>query len=344
MEAIASGTPPNRVEQGVVKEMVRGLVVEETPEHEHVVSVFDSAGVKERGFARDLDWYLSGPGWPERATAFEEASVALSKDVIEGALGKVGVGVEDVDGIVVVNTTGVATPSLDALIVNRLGFRGDTLRVPLWGYGCAGGVAGLARACELARAHPGKRFLLVCVELCSLAFVQEDLSKKTIVASALFGDGAAAALVAGEDVRGKGPVLDAFGSRLWRDTEEVMGWEVLEEGLGVVFSERIPEVVRSRLGSFMGRFLEKQGVRMGEVEWVLHPGGPRVLEAYGDALGVDQEDLEASWGVLGTHGNMSSPSVLFVLENVLDQGGEGPLVLGAVGPGFAGELGLVVPG
>ncbi len=344
LEALATATPPNRVPQGELEGLVADLVHEHAPEHDQVLRVFESSGVEERGLAAPLAWYLSTPGWEERAEAFEEQAVPLARRVVDELLDRAGLPAGSIDGVLAVNTTGVAAPSLDALVVNRLGLPGSAIRAPLWGYGCAGGVAGLARASELARAHPGKRFLLLSLELCSLAFLTEDLSKKSIVASALFGDGAAGALVTGDEVRAEGPGVGASASRLWPGTEDVMGWNVREDGLGVVFSPEIPSILDEKLAPFVGSFLKQEDLTMEQARPVFHPGGPKVLEAYQDALELPEGALEAPREVLARHGNMSSPTVLFALEATLERDplspGE-PCLLGAVGPGFAGELALV---
>lgn len=344
LEALATATPPNRVDQSALRELARSVVEEQAPEHADMLEVFESTGIEQRSLARDLDWYLSSPGWPERAEAYEEAGLELAEAVTEACLAQADLPASAIDGIVFVNTTGLATPSLEALLVNRLGLTPDTDRVPLWGLGCAGGVAGLARAGDLAEARPSDRILLVSLELCSLAFLREDLSKKMIVAAALFSDGAAAALVTGDELEATGPRLTGSASHLWPDTEDVMGWDVEEAGLGVVFSPHIPEIVEDRLGDVARGFLKQEGKGLDDVRPVFHPGGPKVLDAYEAALDLEPAALDGSREVLRRHGNMSSPTVLFALEESLDRNELDPgedALLAAVGPGFAAELALV---
>lgn len=344
LEAVATGTPDNRVRQDDLQGIARGILEEQAPEHLDLLPVFANTGIEERGLARPLDWYLSPKGWPERAQAFEQAGLELSREVSEAALEQAGLPAEAVDGIVFVTTTGLATPSLEAHLTNAMPLPADVRRVPVWGLGCAGGVAGLARTADMARAHPESRFLLVAIELCSLAFLRGELSKKMLVAAALFGDGAAAALVAGDELATEGPQVGASRSHLWPDTEDVMGWEVLEEGLGVVFSPEIPGIVEERMPQVVDPFLKQAGEAGSEPRPVFHPGGPKVLSAYEEALELAPEALSASREALRKHGNMSSPTVLFALEESLDDAplasGE-PALLAAVGPGFAAEFALL---
>lgn len=344
LEALSTATPEHRVEQPEIRAVAEGFLEDVAPEHLDLLDVFDSAGIDARSLSRPFDWYLSGPGWSERSRAFEDVGTDLAEAVTVGALEDRGLPVSAVDGVLLVNTTGLATPSLDALLVDRLGLRPDVERVPIWGLGCAGGAAGLARASDLARANPGNRYLLVSLELCSLAFLQEDLSKRMIVAAALFGDGCAGALVAGDDLDVDGPRIEASASHKWPDTQGVMGWEVADEGLGVVMSRRIPEIVADELGPVARSFCKRSGTTLEETRPVLHPGGPKVLEAYQDGLGLDPEALSVSRKILREHGNMSSPTVLFALQESLRRAplGEGDQALvGAVGPGFAAELALL---
>lgn len=344
LEALASAVPPHRLEQPLVRDMAEGLVEEQAPEHADVLSVFANAGIETRHVARPLEFYLDAPGWGERAQAYEQAGTDLAADVARACLDEADLVPDAVDGVVFVTTTGLATPSLETHLANRLDLRPDTLRVPVWGLGCAGGVAGLARAADLARAHPDSRFLLVSLELCSLAFLREELSKKLLVASALFGDGAAGALVAGDELAAEGPELPGARSHLWSQTRDVMGWDVKDAGLDVVFSPEIPSIVESRLDDVVPGFLKQHGARVAETRAAFHPGGPKVLAAYEEALDLEPEALAVSREVLRDHGNMSSPTALFVLERMLagdplDPGEDA--LLAAVGPGFAAELALL---
>lgn len=345
LEALATATPDHEIDQQQVRQVAADVVADAAPELTRLVRVFDNAGVKRRSLARPIAFYLDDPGWPERMRAFEEAGGDLAERVAERALARAGVPAEGVDAVVFVTTTGVATPSLEAHLADRIGLPRDVHRVPVWGLGCAGGVAGLARGADLARASADDRVLVVALELCSLAFLEDDVSKKNLVATALFGDGCAGALVAGDEIEAEGPSIDAAASHRWPDTEDVMGWDVLDEGLRVVFSPEIPEIVTRRLRPVVDRFCKRAGVGLDEARAILHPGGPRVLSAYEEALDLAPGDLAASRTVLREHGNMSSPTVLFALEESLSSEplapGE-PALTGAVGPGFAAELAMLV--
>lgn len=344
IEALATATPSHRVKQSKLKQLAVSLLQAHAPEHLELASVFDSTGIHKRSLACPLDWYLSSPGWAERSQAFEEVGVDLAEEVARACLRQADLPPSAIDGVLFVNTTGLATPSLEAHLVDRLGLNPSTLRVPIWGLGCAGGVAGMARAGDLARARSDERFLLVSLELCSLAFLRTELSKKMIVASALFGDGAAGVLVTGDELAAQGPRLQASASHVWPDTHDVMGWDIKDAGLDVVFSPEIPDIVEEHISPLVCPFLERHGARMASTRASFHPGGPKVLEAYEQALDLPPDALAASRHVLEDHGNMSSPTALFVLEETLNQGelaeGEDAL-LAAVGPGFAAELALV---
>jgi alkylresorcinol/alkylpyrone synthase len=234
-----------------------------------------------------------------------------------------------------VSTTGIATPSLDALLLDRLPFRRDVARLPIFGLGCAGGVLGLARAAQLARAAPGMRVLFLVVDLCALTFRKIDQSKSNVVAAALFGDGAAAALV-GPGLNGDAgePVIAASGEYTWPDSLGVMGWHVEDDGLGVLFSRDIPTLVRGQFRPALDQFLAKQGQTIADIDaFVCHPGGAKVVTAFEEALELPQGELWPAREVLRDYGNMSAPTVLFVLERMLPARA-GRYLMSALGPGF----------
>jgi alkylresorcinol/alkylpyrone synthase len=239
----------------------------------------------------------------------------------------------DIDTVVAVSTTGVATPSLDALVIERLGLRRDTRRLPIFGLGCAGGVTGLARAVDQARVLPGSNVLYLVVELCTLTFRHGDNSKSNVVASALFGDGAAAAIFSTE---GPGPAFGPSGEHTWAQSLDVMGWRVQEDGLGVLFSRDIPALVRSEIRPIADAFLGSQGMAIGNLAGVVcHPGGAKVLDALEDAFNLPPGGLAIARGVLRDYGNMSAATVLFVLERTLAEANGGQYMMSALGPGFS---------
>jgi alkylresorcinol/alkylpyrone synthase len=256
-----------------------------------------------------------------------------------------------VDHVVFVSSTGESTPSLDARLANLLGFRQDVRRTPIWGLGCAGGAAGLSRARDFALADPAARVLLVALELCSLTFQRGDLDRRNLVATSLFSDGAAAAVVMGADAEPAGDApshsLELLASRstLWPDTLDVMGWTVDQKGFHVVFSRDIPSIVRSWVRANLEEFLAANALELGDVAHVIaHPGGPKVLAAYATSLGLPMEAFRHAREVLRTCGNMSSPTCLFVLERTLEAGDFHPGELGvvsALGPGFSSEYLLI---
>lgn len=339
LASVATSVPEHRLSQAEAKGYAEAILGSEHPHLARMVSVFDHAGVAERYLARPISWYFENPGWRDRNAAFAEVGLDLLQRAAQDALGKADVAANELDGVVFVSSTGLATPSLDARLMNRMGLRSDLVRVPTWGLGCAGGVNGLARAMDLATAHPDKRYLLLSLELCSLAFLRSQIDKKMVVAGALFGDGCAAALVEGDGVANEAdPSWRGAASFLWPDTERLMGWDVMDEGLGVVFDVKIPQFVeahmREPLEAFMGAGTPDA--------WAFHPGGSKVIDAFQSALDLPPSTFVASREVLHDYGNMSSPTVLFVLDRVLRRNpNAGRILLGALGPGFASELALL---
>lgn len=343
LEALGTAVPGPPVPQAAVRARAEEVLAVLAPDLVEKMSVFDTVGIRTRHFVRPPDWYLEPHGWGERSAVHVEAGLDLLERAARDALEAAGVGPEAVDGVVLVCTTGISTPSLDARLANRIGLRADATRVPVWGLGCAGGVAGLNLAADLARANPDKRYLLLALETCSLAFNLNDVSVRAFVATTLFGDGAAAALVRGDRVQGaRLGTLRKGASHQWPGSEDVMGWDVLDEGLRVVFSRRIPQIVATELAPVVERYLKREAVAPDR--YAFHPGGTKVLEAYEAALGLRPEQLDTARDVLRDFGNMSSPTVLFVLREALRRRSLAPgetALLAALGPGFTAELGIL---
>lgn len=251
----------------------------------------------------------------------------------------------DIDNIIYINTTGLATPSIDARLINVLSLRPDIHRTPIWGLGCAGGAAGLSHAYHYAIGHPGRRVLLVAAELCGLTFMPDDLSKSNIVASALFGEGAAAALICGDAVDGDGLEIISTQSNFYPDSLDVMGWNILSQGMQVVFDRRIPDIVAENSREDLGAFLRQNDLTLPDLDqYLFHPGGIKVIEAYEKALNPKNGKMTLVRETLRDFGNMSSVTVLFVLERYLSQFGlnrEGHGLISALGPGFCSESLLV---
>lgn len=297
--------------------------------------VYANAGIETRQSALPLAELARSRGWRERHALFRPAALDLLERAARDALVRAGLAPEAVDVLLVACSSGLSVPSLDALLLDRLGLRRDVERLPLVGYGCAGGVLGLARAAAMARARPGALVLFLTAELCTLTFRPGDRSRTNLVATALFGDGAAAAVVraaSGED----GARLAAWGEHCWPDSEEVMGWRIEDDGLGVTLSPGLPELLRRDAPSLLDGFLAGQGLGRGEIDhWAPHPGGAKVLAALAEGLELPEAQLEAARAVLRRHGNMSAPTALFVLDEVLQRGASGRVLSLAFGPGFS---------
>jgi len=335
------------------------------PEDRRLIGVFDSSGIETRYFCMPLEWYAQVRTFGEMNARYLEHALELAAEAAARALARAGLTPADVDHVVFVSSTGLATPSVDARLANVLSFRSDVRRTPIWGLGCAGGAAGLARARDFTLADPSAHVLLIALELCSLTFQRRDLDRRSLVAAALFADGAAAAVIAGADAHASGAngsgngagadhgtgagargfELLASRSMLWRDTLDVMGWDVDQHGLHVIFSRDIPTIVREWVRPNLDSFLAANGTSLERLTHLIaHPGGPKVLAAYGEALGLPPEAFRHAREVLRECGNMSSPTCLFVLERALAAGDIRPgdsAVLAALGPGFSSELVLM---
>lgn len=331
--SLATASPPYELLQKDALAAARILFGDRFSQFERMAPVFDAVGIRTRQMAMPLEWYFQAHDWAERNAAYVEAATALYEAVARRALDEAGLTGGDVDILVTVSTSGIATPSLEARCADALGFRTDALRIPVFGLGCAGGVAGLALAARLAAAESGARALVVCLELCSVSFRLERPSKADIVATALFGDGAAAAVLQA----GAGGFAQLVGAaeHTWPDTLDIMGWRVEAEGLGVIFAQSIPSFARRNLRPAMEQMLTRQGGAFERVDrFLCHPGGTKVIEALEAALDLGQGALDHERAVLADHGNMSSPTVLHVLDRARRAGLPPRSVLTALGPGF----------
>jgi alkylresorcinol/alkylpyrone synthase len=336
--SVATALPPHLIGQEEVKEFARALFSEAFKDIERLAPIFDNVKVENRYFCVPREWFERDHGFPERNALYVEHALDLSEKAARRALDKAGAAPEDVGAIFFVSTTGLSTPSLDSKLIFRLGLSEHTRRVPIWGLGCAAGVAGLAHAADHARLYPEKRTLLVGVELCGLTFQRGDVSKSNLVATSLFADGAAAVLL-GEGAAG----LELLGghSTTWPETENIMGWDVVETGFKVKISRSIPTLVRQRMSENLAAACTSAGLSPGEIKHhITHPGGARVLDAFEAVLGLEPGGLTLSREVLRECGNMSSVTVMFVLERALRsrEFTTGDLgVLSALGPGFSAE-------
>lgn len=333
--SVAHALPPHRLLQTEAAEAARGIFAHRYAAFERMVPVFTTSGIEARHTVMPLDWYLSSLGWPERNAAYLEGAQELFVEAATRALAAAGVPASEVDTIVTISSTGVATPSLEARVAGRVGFRADVERVPVFGLGCAGGVSGLAIASRLAAARPGSTVLMVAIEICTSAFRMDQLTPANMVATALFGDGAAACVVrAGSGGEGLARIEGA-GEHLWPDTLDIMGWKVDPTGLGVIFDRSIPPFAEQEVGPAVEGILSRIGVARGSVDrFACHPGGAKVITALETTLRLDQGALDHEREVLRRYGNMSAPTVLFVLERLMEAGLPRRTVLTALGPGF----------
>ena len=330
--SIGTAVPPYRIDQRDAAAAHQGFA-SRFPDFEQLARVFESSGIKSRYAVRPLDWYLTPLGWPERTAAFVDGASELFVDAAETALRAADVRARDVDVVVTVSSTGITTPSLEAKVAGRMGFRPDVERVPVFGLGCAGGVTGLSIGSRFAQARPGCVVLVVAVEACTLAFRLDELTKSNIVATALFGDGAGACVLRA----GTGGIasVEMSGQYTWPDTLDIMGWRIDPTGLGVIFARSIPPFAQANLRPAMDSMLAAQGLDVDDVDrFICHPGGVKVIEALEHSLSIGQGQLDHERTVLADHGNMSAPTVLFVLDRARHAGLPATSVVSALGPGF----------
>lgn len=331
--SLATETPEHVLTQAEALVAARELIGGQFADFERLSAVYANAGVLHRQLAMPVDWYRAPRSFPERAAAYLAVGLDLFVRAAERALGEAGVRPEEIDTIITVSSTGIATPSLEARAMGRLPFRSNVARVPVFGLGCAGGATGLALASKLAAGSPGSTVLFVTVELCSLALRTDRADKADIVSTALFGDGAAACVVrSGED-----GFVQICGSaeKTWPGTLDIMGWQAEPTGLGVVLNRAIPAFARREMRQAMTEMLAPQDLTVEQVDqFICHPGGAKVVDAIESALSLEQGVLSAERAVLRDHGNMSAPTVLFVLDRYRQAGLPPLAVLSALGPGF----------
>ncbi len=344
---ITTATPPNLLRQRDAKRFASELFGGDIG---HLLPVFDNALIDERHFATEIEWFFQPHSFTEANDRYIEVSLALAEEVVTKLAASGGIGTDEFDAIFFVSTTGLSTPSIDARLFNRIHFNSHIKRIPIWGLGCAAGVGGIARASEYVRAFPTHRALVVSTELCSLAFQLHDRSKSNIIAAALFADGAAACLVAGDEVpRPRNglahPSIVGTLSTTYSNTLDVMGWRISSEGFQIVLSRDIPSIVTSLVRENIEEILGTHTLTIPDIKhYIAHPGGAKVMEAYAEALHLANGELQPSFDILRSHGNMSSATVFFIMERVLcetrgEMGSYG--LAAALGPGFSSELVLL---
>ncbi|HEY3836696.1 MAG TPA: 3-oxoacyl-[acyl-carrier-protein] synthase III C-terminal domain-containing protein [Bryobacteraceae bacterium] len=341
----ASAFPQHYYPQEVLLTALRNYWAGELSRPETLDRLHSRACVDGRYLAYPMADYYTMQTFGDFNRAWMKAAEELGNQALCRALSRAGVTPREIDAIFFVSVTGVCSPSIDAKLVNRMRLSPHIKRIPIFGLGCVAGAAGISRAADYVRAFPDHVAALVSVELCSLTLQKKDLSVANLISSGLFGDGAAAVLVAGANRPQQGPEIIATRSTFYPDSEYVMGWDISEKGFQIVLSPSVPEVIREHLGVDLDAFLGDHGLTRRDISsWIMHTGGPKVLEATQDALGVGPDALRLSWECLRKTGNLSSASVLCVLEQVMEH--ERPRsgdfsVLAAAGPGFCSELVLL---
>lgn len=337
--SVATAVPPHVFTQDDVKAKAAKLFGASMGDFSRFLPVYAHAEIATRYSCVPLEWYEKPCPFSERNRLYLEHAVNLLAEAGQKALERAQLSFEDIDGLVVVSSSGIATPSLDALLMEKLRLKRNMERLPIFGLGCGGGVIGLARTAQLARGAPDKRYLYMVVECCGLDFIHSDHSKSNVIASALFADGASAAVIT---CRGEGARIVGWSEHTWPNSLDVMGWNVTDDGLRVVFSRDIPSLIRAGMRPLVDDFLNVHQLRMEDIaEYLCHPGGAKVVDAIEAALGLPGGRLHHSRDVLRDYGNMSAATVMFVLEAGLRSPRPGHYLMSSFGPGFSAGLMLL---
>lgn len=340
LEGIATAVPPYSMPQKLIKARAKEILGDRYEDFARLSSIMQNAGIKKRYLSRPPAWFEGDHDFHGRNDAYLEVATDLFKQAALGALKDADFEPEDIDCIVTISSTGVATPTIDARAMQDIGFRSDVNRVPVFGLGCAGGVTGLSIATKLARTKPGTKVLMVAIELCSLSFNPKNSSKADFVATVLFGDGAAAiCLQSQEGGASTGISIGEGAEHLWRDTIDNMGWEVKAEGLGVILDKSIPNFVRDKYRAAVDTALETANMVIGDIDrFVCHPGSVKVIQAIEAALELGNDTLDHERYIMSNYGNMSAPTVLFILDRVLQDAKPGQYMMASLGPGFTASF------
>ncbi|SLN62772.1 type III polyketide synthase [Pseudooctadecabacter jejudonensis] len=340
LHGLSTALPPHCLSQSEVQDRAALIFGDTYPQFDRLSKTFETAGIDKRYSVVPIDWFSQDHGWADRSAAFLTGAKAMFIDAAERALTDAGWTGADVDTVVTVTSTGIATPSLEAQVFSEMGFRDDIMRVPVFGLGCAGGVSGLSTAQAIAAGKPGSKVLLVVVEACSVSFRSDRLQKADIIATVLFGDGAAAAcLSTAPKATGNVITLSTGHQQMWPDTLDIMGWDVDETGFGVVFDRSIPSFVSQEFAAATRGALTAANLNHADIDrYVCHPGGAKVVDAIEDALHLQQGALNAERETLRAAGNMSAPTVMFVMKSVLEEKKTGQMMACALGPGFTASF------
>ena len=360
--SVETANPPYCIDPQATTDFIEQLFGVHHDDINRLLKVVQNGEILNRHISAPVEWFRYDRSFREKNDLYIEMAVELGIDAIKKCVysiqntsfeHEVTFTFENIDALFFISSTGIATPTIDARIMNRLPFAANMKRIPIWGLGCAGGVAGISRAYEYCKAYPTANVLVLCIELCSLTFQRNDFSKSNLIGTSLFADGAACALIAGEQsllLAGYKlaqhntiyPRIFCTSSTFMNDSEDVMGWDLKDNGLNVLFSKDIPTVIRSWLGPNIEKFLYANKLAFSDIAYfIAHPGGKKVLQAYRDSLSLQEHMTELSRSVLRDYGNMSSPTVLFVLERHMKtatpSAGEKGIML-ALGPGFSSEV------
>lgn len=339
--SLTTATPPHVIEQrDVIAAAPKALpgFFERFP---GMIEVFGKAGIERRRAVRPLEWYLKPHDWRERSEVYLDEALKLYEQVAKDAMDRAGVKPEKIDIALTISSSGVATPSLEARVMETIGLRPETRRVPIFGLGCAGGVTGLSIASQLASAEPGTTILVVVIELCTLALRTDRDNKEDVVSAALFADGAAALVLRSGDGKGLARV-NGCAEHTWPKTLDIMGWTFDPIGFGVVLSRSVPMFVERRMPEMTKTLLDRCNVDIhGVARFVCHPGGGKVVDALENALKLQRGSLDHERAVLREYGNMSAPTILFALERIFAEKRRGTLALSALGPGFTATMATV---
>jgi alkylresorcinol/alkylpyrone synthase len=339
---VGSAFPKHYFKQEVIVEALKKYWQGRLPNPEILGRLDESMKVDGRFLVEPISFYENMQRWGEANDVWIKEGLDLGEKALCRALTRAGLEPRDLSAIFVTSVTGIAAPSLDARLVNRMGLSPNIKRIPIFGLGCVAGAAGISRAADYVRAYPDQAAALLSVELCSLTLQRDDISMAHLISALLFGDGAAATVVVGSKLESDGPEIISTKSIFYPNTERVMGWDISEKGFHIVLSPEVPDTVVRHLGGDVDTFLGEQGLSRSDIKsWIMHTGGPKVLEATATALGLTEKELEASWESLRKVGNISSTSVLLVLEDVYMHRRPEPgslSILAAMGPGFCAEL------
>jgi len=337
--SVATAVPKYKISQDDVEKLATKVFGTSMGDFSRLAPVYGNAAIKTRYSCVPLEWYEKRCPFSERNRLYQENAVNLLAEAGQKALTRANITFDDIDGLVVVSSSGIATPSLDAMLMEKLHLKRNMERLPIFGLGCVGGVVGLARTAQLAKGAPDKRYLYMVVELCGLDFIHSDHTKSNVVATALFADGAAAAVIS---CKGEGAAIVGWSEHTWPDSLDVMGWDVSDEGLRVIFSQNIPAIVRRDMRRIVDKFLASQKLETKDIAGFLcHPGGAKVVDAIEAALDLPSGHLHHARDILRDYGNMSAVTVMFVLEAGLTSPSPGHYLMSSFGPGFTAGLVLL---